>query len=103
MENNAFDFGHVEIKLPELHFFFPFYLSSLFQSVLSICSRTKQKCVKSELGLHFETETAEYMGSRIFNVYSMLIYLENGPGSHLLIVKRDKNQCTEFALREFIS
>lgn len=84
-------------------FFFPFYLSSLFQSILSLCSRTKQKYVKAELGLHFETETAEYMGSRIFNVYSVLTYLENGPGSHALIVRRDKNQCTEFALTEFIS
>lgn len=43
VENNAFYFAHVKIKVPE----FFFYLSSLFRSILSLSSRTKQKILKS--------------------------------------------------------
>lgn len=73
--NNAFYFGHVEIKLPELHSYF-FYLSSLFRANFITLLK---KYLKVELGLCFEVETAEYAGSILFIVYSMIMYSEKWP------------------------
>lgn len=72
MKNNAFYFGHIEIKIPELDSYF-FYLSSLSRANFITLLK---KYLKFELGLCFEIETAEYADSIIFIVYSIIIYLE---------------------------
>lgn len=77
VENNAFYFAYIKIKVPDLH----------SSSISVICSGQfyhsllgqNKKYLKVELGLCFEIEMAEYVGSRIFIVYSVLIYSEKWP------------------------
>lgn len=77
VENNAFYFAHVKIKVPWVR----------SSSISAVCSGQfyhsllgqNKKYLKVELGLCFEIETAEFVGSRIFIVYSILIYSEKWP------------------------
>jgi hypothetical protein len=74
VENNVFHFEHVEIKVPEWHFF--------FSSISAVCwgqfyhYLLEPKTFKVKLRVHFKIETEKHTNSRIVIVYSMLIYSE---------------------------